>query len=309
MNAAPVNAIQINATPIRVTRTPWQTALAMLLVSAGALAFASAPSPALAQTGAGPLQLAQNEANLPEKSPEQKAAEKKLETKKGDLEAKLDKERDDFLKSKEGKVAREKFDKKRKEIEKKKAAVKKEKDEFENDPEARSCCNPGYKEGVLRYYDGMIRKFDEEIAKEKRKIADDEMKKRDKKRAAAADKIREEIKKVEAELKRLRDMPPLPPPGLSQGGYPDGDGVVALAMKLIGILLVTSLLIVPAAAARQLARTPEQMAALAALFAALAAIGGLQASLLWDLPSGPAIVVAALVLFAGASAWRPAAHR
>ncbi|MBT5414112.1 MAG: hypothetical protein HOK81_05885, partial [Rhodospirillaceae bacterium] len=230
MNAAPVNAIQINATPIRVTRTPWQTALAMLLVSAGALAFASAPSPALAQTGAGPLQLAQNEANLPEKSPEQKAAEKKLETKKGDLEAKLDKERDDFLKSKEGKVAREKFDKKRKEIEKKKAAVKKEKDEFENDPEARSCCNPGYKEGVLRYYDGMIRKFDEEIAKEKRKIADDEMKKRDKKRAAAADKIREEIKKVEAELKRLRDMPPLPPPGLSQGGYPDGDGVVALAM-------------------------------------------------------------------------------
>ena len=84
--------------------------------------------------------------------------------------------------------------------------------------------------------------------------------------------------------------------------------VVALAMKLIGILLVTSLLIVPAAAARQLARTPEQMAVLAGLIAALAAIGGLQASLLWDLPSGPAIVVAALVLFAGASIWRSTAR-
>ena len=83
-------------------------------------------------------------------------------------------------------------------------------------------------------------------------------------------------------------------------------GVIALAMKLIGILLVTSLLIVPAAAARQLARTPEQMAGLAALFAALAALGGLQGSLLWDLPSGPAIVVAALVLFAAASTWRAA---
>jgi zinc transport system permease protein len=84
--------------------------------------------------------------------------------------------------------------------------------------------------------------------------------------------------------------------------------VVALAMKLIGILLVTSLLIIPAAAARQIAHTPEQMAVLAGLIAALAAIGGLQASLLWDLPSGPAIVVAALVLFAGASIWRSAAR-
>ena len=74
--------------------------------------------------------------------------------------------------------------------------------------------------------------------------------------------------------------------------------VIALAMKVVGILLVTSLLIVPAAAARRLARTPEAMAALAALAGAAAVALGLAGSLVWDLPSGPAIVVAAVVLFA-----------
>lgn len=83
--------------------------------------------------------------------------------------------------------------------------------------------------------------------------------------------------------------------------------VIALAMKVIGILLVTSLLIIPAAAARSLARTPEQMAVWAALIGMASVASGLQASLLWDLPSGPAIVVAALaafcVLSAAASLW------
>lgn len=74
--------------------------------------------------------------------------------------------------------------------------------------------------------------------------------------------------------------------------------VIALAMKVVGILLVTSLLIVPAAAARRLARTPEAMAALAAVAGAAAVALGLAGSLAWDLPSGPAIVVAAVALFA-----------
>jgi zinc transport system permease protein len=73
--------------------------------------------------------------------------------------------------------------------------------------------------------------------------------------------------------------------------------VIALAMKVVGILLITSLLIVPAAAARRLARTPEQMALLAAAIGAAAVVLGLQASLRWDLPSGPAVVLAALALF------------
>jgi zinc transport system permease protein len=74
--------------------------------------------------------------------------------------------------------------------------------------------------------------------------------------------------------------------------------VIALAMKVVGILLVTSLLIVPAAAARRLARTPEAMAVLAAAAGAAAVALGLAGSLAWDLPSGPAIVIAAVALFA-----------
>ncbi|TVR96825.1 MAG: hypothetical protein EA406_11165 [Rhodospirillales bacterium] len=73
--------------------------------------------------------------------------------------------------------------------------------------------------------------------------------------------------------------------------------VIAFAMKVVGILLITSLLIIPAAAARRAARTPEQMAVLAALIGAVAVVLGLYGSLHWDLPSGPAIVTAAALLF------------
>ena len=73
--------------------------------------------------------------------------------------------------------------------------------------------------------------------------------------------------------------------------------VIAMAMKVVGILLVTALLIIPAAAARRFARTPEQMAVFAALAGSLAVAAGLQGSLLWDLPSGPAIVCAAALIY------------
>ncbi|MEX2453961.1 MAG: iron chelate uptake ABC transporter family permease subunit [Rhodospirillaceae bacterium] len=73
--------------------------------------------------------------------------------------------------------------------------------------------------------------------------------------------------------------------------------VIAMAMKIVGILLVTALLIIPAAAARRFARTPEQMAVFAAVAGSAAVALGLQGSLLWDLPSGPAIVVAAALIY------------
>ena len=73
--------------------------------------------------------------------------------------------------------------------------------------------------------------------------------------------------------------------------------VIAIAMKLVGVLLITSLLIIPAATARRLSTTPEQMAVIASLLGALAVAGGLFGSLQYDTPSGPSIVVAALVLF------------
>ena len=85
--------------------------------------------------------------------------------------------------------------------------------------------------------------------------------------------------------------------------------VIAVAMKVVGILLITSLLIIPAATARRFARGPEQMAVLAALFG-MAAVGlGLYGSLQWDLPAGPAIVVAAALVFFLSFYSRAAARR
>ncbi len=73
--------------------------------------------------------------------------------------------------------------------------------------------------------------------------------------------------------------------------------VIATAMKVVGILLITSLLIIPAATARHFSRTPEQMALLSALVGVLSVGGGLFGSYRWDLPAGPAIVTAAALLF------------
>lgn len=73
--------------------------------------------------------------------------------------------------------------------------------------------------------------------------------------------------------------------------------VIAIAMKIVGILLIISMLIIPAAAARNLSRTPERMAIVAILIGILSVIGGLSASLHWDTASGPSIVVAGFVLF------------
>jgi zinc transport system permease protein len=74
--------------------------------------------------------------------------------------------------------------------------------------------------------------------------------------------------------------------------------VVAIALKIVGALLIAAMLIIPAAAARGLARTPESMAALATVFGAIATLAGLQLSLWQDTPAGPSIVSAAAIIFA-----------
>ncbi len=73
--------------------------------------------------------------------------------------------------------------------------------------------------------------------------------------------------------------------------------VVAVAMKIIGVLLITALMIIPAAAARRLIVGPEQMAVLASVIGSVCVIAGLGASLQWDTPAGPSIVAAAAVVF------------
>ena len=77
--------------------------------------------------------------------------------------------------------------------------------------------------------------------------------------------------------------------------------LIAVAMKVVGILLITSLLIIPAATARRFAATPERMAVLAAGIGVLAVLGGLSASILADTPSGPSVVTAATALFAASA--------
>ncbi len=73
---------------------------------------------------------------------------------------------------------------------------------------------------------------------------------------------------------------------------------VAAAMKIVGILLITSMLVIPAATARPFSKTPEQMAVGAALIGALSVLMGLGFSLVSDVATGPAIVVASALLFA-----------
>ncbi|MBN0985893.1 zinc ABC transporter permease subunit ZnuB [Amphritea pacifica] len=73
--------------------------------------------------------------------------------------------------------------------------------------------------------------------------------------------------------------------------------VIAIAMKVVGILLITSLLIIPAASARRLANSPEQMAVIASFLGVIAVLLGLFASMQFDTPAGPSVVVAALLQF------------
>ena len=73
--------------------------------------------------------------------------------------------------------------------------------------------------------------------------------------------------------------------------------VIAVAMKIVGVLLITSLLIIPAAAAQRHARSPEQMAIGASLLGMLAVCAGLAMSWHLDTPAGPSIVVCAAALF------------
>jgi zinc transport system permease protein len=73
--------------------------------------------------------------------------------------------------------------------------------------------------------------------------------------------------------------------------------VIAIAMKVVGVLLITALLIIPAAASRRLSQTPEQMAVLASLIGSLATVMGLAVSYQWDTPAGPSIVLSSTLLF------------
>ncbi|GAB6262061.1 zinc ABC transporter permease subunit ZnuB [Photobacterium sp. CCB-ST2H9] len=73
--------------------------------------------------------------------------------------------------------------------------------------------------------------------------------------------------------------------------------VIAVAMKFVGALIITSLLIIPAATARRFAQSPERMAIMASVLGCIAVLLGLWMSWHYDTPAGPSVVVSAALLF------------
>ena len=72
---------------------------------------------------------------------------------------------------------------------------------------------------------------------------------------------------------------------------------IAVSMKIVGVLLITSLLIIPPAAARSMATTPEQMAVRASIIGSISVVLGLVSAFYFDVPVGPSIVVVATLIF------------
>ena len=72
---------------------------------------------------------------------------------------------------------------------------------------------------------------------------------------------------------------------------------IALSMKFVGALIITSLLIIPAATARRFAKTPEQMVFIAILISMLSVVGGLFLSAFYDTAAGPSVVICSAFLF------------
>ncbi|OEE51535.1 hypothetical protein A1OS_05640 [Enterovibrio norvegicus] len=73
--------------------------------------------------------------------------------------------------------------------------------------------------------------------------------------------------------------------------------VIAIAMKFVGALIITSLMIIPAATARRFSTSPEKMAILASVIGVLSVLGGISLSWFEDTPAGPSVVVFAGLLF------------
>ena len=73
--------------------------------------------------------------------------------------------------------------------------------------------------------------------------------------------------------------------------------VIAISIKIVGILLITGLLIIPASASRNLSSTPIQMAIISSVIGVTCVVLGLQSSMIWNSPTGPTILAIALGVF------------
>ena len=73
--------------------------------------------------------------------------------------------------------------------------------------------------------------------------------------------------------------------------------IIAISIKMIGLLLITGMLIIPAAMARNVSNSPKGMIIFSVIGGLLSVFLGLFSSLNFNTPSGPSIIVAALLLF------------
>jgi len=73
--------------------------------------------------------------------------------------------------------------------------------------------------------------------------------------------------------------------------------VIAISIKIVGILLITGLLIIPASASRNLSSNPIQMAIIASIVGVISMVLGLYSSLTWNTSTGPTILSVALGIF------------
>ena len=73
--------------------------------------------------------------------------------------------------------------------------------------------------------------------------------------------------------------------------------IIAISIKIVGLLLITGMLIMPAAMSRNISNNPQQMVKLSVVGGLLSVLIGLFSSLQFNSPSGPSIITAALVLF------------
>ncbi len=73
--------------------------------------------------------------------------------------------------------------------------------------------------------------------------------------------------------------------------------IIAISIKMVGLLLITGMLILPAAIARNISSNPKNMVIFSVIAGLMSVLIGLFSSLEINTPSGPSIITAGLILF------------
>ena len=84
---------------------------------------------------------------------------------------------------------------------------------------------------------------------------------------------------------------------------------VVVSLKIVGAILVFAMILIPASTAYQLTHSLSTMTSYAVIIGVSCSVGGVVLSSIWDIPSGPAIVLLATVLFLGAVLYSPKRQR